>query len=224
MEPSDSSTSHRHQTNISDNLLNTSCSSQTTAASLFHSKKKDNSSPPPPSPPTQPPQPTVQINGEANNPKKNTIKKIKIKKKKNNLIRSSLFGTSSEIQPSLRSNNINTSETEWQTLGDDKAATTSSSNCNSANTTHESAEQFLSSSGNNTSAEANLSSDKDALYDMIEKIQGDRLDNQRCELTQDYSVSSVFLYVCVCACFYWKEAYDPLLNKFVPFHGTYFRS
>lgn len=34
------------------------------------------------------------------------------------------------------------------------------------------------------------SEDKDALCDMIEKIQGDRLDNQRCELTtQDYSVS-----------------------------------
>lgn len=29
----------------------------------------------------------------------------------------------------------------------------------------------------------------DDLYDMIEKIQGDRLDNQRCELAQDCSVS-----------------------------------
>ena len=33
--------------------------------------------------------------------------------------------------------------------------------------------------------------DKNALYDMIEKIQGDRLDNQRCELNQDYSVSAL---------------------------------
>ena len=31
--------------------------------------------------------------------------------------------------------------------------------------------------------------EKDDLCDMIEKIQGDRLDNQRCELNQDYSVS-----------------------------------
>lgn len=35
-----------------------------------------------------------------------------------------------------------------------------------------------------------LNEDKNDLYDMIEKIQGDRLDNQRCELNQDYSVSA----------------------------------
>ncbi|CAF0799635.1 unnamed protein product [Brachionus calyciflorus] len=33
---------------------------------------------------------------------------------------------------------------------------------------------------------------EDDLYDMIEKIQGDRLDNQRCELSQDYSVTKFF--------------------------------
>ncbi len=36
--------------------------------------------------------------------------------------------------------------------------------------------------------------DKNDLYDMIEKIQGDRLDNQRCEFTQDYSVSLLVLF------------------------------
>lgn len=67
---------------------------------------------------------------------------------------------------------------------------------------HQSKQQANTKSNNNNNNDclnsqekslvSNSKSDKDALCDMIEKIQSDRLDNQRCELSQDYSVSSSY--------------------------------